>query len=173
MHKCSVLIYNSMCYRVGHAVLFDDTEGYFVIGGGKYIRGVEGYFGPVIYYRNRIPAGSMVIWLLLLTLLSVSTAFESDSFCPLQSEVPDVIKEVNLTGWLQTCHEFRLEMAVRISGSSLKAKQRTESGSRLLYPLGGAKIMHIFFKNKCRATEGTSKVLFLQKHVVVLFMSGC
>lgn len=47
--------------RMGHAVVLDDTEGYFVIGGGKYIRGVEGYFGPVVYHRNRIPPYSMVI----------------------------------------------------------------------------------------------------------------
>uniref|UniRef100_A0A3Q0SMU5 Si:dkey-24p1.6 n=1 Tax=Amphilophus citrinellus TaxID=61819 RepID=A0A3Q0SMU5_AMPCI len=34
-------------------IILDDTEGYFVIGGGKYIRGVEGYFGPVVYHRGR------------------------------------------------------------------------------------------------------------------------
>uniref|UniRef100_A0A3Q3WRH7 Uncharacterized protein n=1 Tax=Mola mola TaxID=94237 RepID=A0A3Q3WRH7_MOLML len=34
-------------------VVLDDTDGYFVIGGGKYSRGVEGYFGPLVYYRGR------------------------------------------------------------------------------------------------------------------------
>ncbi|XP_059187954.1 LOW QUALITY PROTEIN: protein sel-1 homolog 3 [Centropristis striata] len=84
-------------------VQLDDTEGYFVIGGGKYINGVEGYFGPVVFYRNTIPAHSL-------------------------SEVvtPDVITAVNLTGWLQTCQEFNLEMDVKLTGYSLKAKQRTE-----------------------------------------------
>lgn len=47
-------------YRFGHVVL-DDTEGYFVIGGGKYIQGIEGYFGPLVYYRNRIGPHSMVL----------------------------------------------------------------------------------------------------------------
>lgn len=47
--------------RFGH-VLLDDTEGYFVIGGGKYIQGVEGYFGPLVYYRNRIAAHRMVLY---------------------------------------------------------------------------------------------------------------
>lgn len=42
--------------------MVNDTEGYFVIGGGKYVQGVEGYFGPVVYYRNRVPH-SMVIML--------------------------------------------------------------------------------------------------------------
>uniref|UniRef100_A0A672Z1T3 Protein sel-1 homolog 3-like n=1 Tax=Sphaeramia orbicularis TaxID=375764 RepID=A0A672Z1T3_9TELE len=36
-------------------------NGYFVVGGGRYIRGVEGYFGPLVHYRNRIPAHSMVM----------------------------------------------------------------------------------------------------------------
>lgn len=48
-------------YRFGH-VLLDDTEGYFVIGGGKYIQGMEGYFGPLVYYRNRIAPHSMVLY---------------------------------------------------------------------------------------------------------------
>uniref|UniRef100_A0A3Q2GAP8 Protein sel-1 homolog 3-like n=1 Tax=Cyprinodon variegatus TaxID=28743 RepID=A0A3Q2GAP8_CYPVA len=38
--------------HLSHDVIFDDTEGYFVIGGGKFIQGVEGYFGPVVYYRR-------------------------------------------------------------------------------------------------------------------------
>lgn len=56
---CSVYL---LFYRLGHVVQLDDTEGYFVIGGGKYIRGVEGYFGPVVYYRNRIPPHSTVMF---------------------------------------------------------------------------------------------------------------
>uniref|UniRef100_A0A8C7X5Q8 Protein sel-1 homolog 3 n=1 Tax=Oryzias sinensis TaxID=183150 RepID=A0A8C7X5Q8_9TELE len=30
---------------------YDDTDGYFVIGGGKYLPGIRGYFGPIKYYR--------------------------------------------------------------------------------------------------------------------------
>ena len=44
-------------------MVLDDTEGYFVIGGGKFIRGVEGYYGPVVYHRNRIPSTSKVWYL--------------------------------------------------------------------------------------------------------------
>ncbi|KAI4815468.1 hypothetical protein KUCAC02_005612 [Chaenocephalus aceratus] len=91
-------------YVMGHAVVFDDTEGYFVIGGGKYIRGVEGYFGPVVYHRNRIPPYSMS-----------------------EVVIPDVIRALNLTGWLQTCQRFRLEMDVKISGYSFRAEQEKES----------------------------------------------
>ncbi|XP_041850144.1 protein sel-1 homolog 3 [Melanotaenia boesemani] len=90
-------------YMLRHAAVFDDTEGYFVIGGGKYIKSAEGYFGPVVYYRNR-----------------ASSHVKSDV-------IPDVIKKVNLTGWLQTCEEFRFDMTLKIGGFSLKAKQETES----------------------------------------------
>lgn len=95
---------HSMKHKLRHIVMLDDTEGYFVIGGGKYIRGVEGYYGPLVYYRNRISPQSMS-----------------------EVVIPDVIMTVNLTGWLQTCQAFRLEMNVKINGYSLKANQKTES----------------------------------------------
>ncbi|XP_043976245.1 protein sel-1 homolog 3 isoform X2 [Gambusia affinis] len=93
-------------YLLSHSALLDDTEGYFVIGGGKFVQGLEGYFGPVVYYRNRVPH----------SLSDVA--------------VPDVIKNVNLTGWLQSCQEFLFDITVKISGFTLKAKQR-KSGTRL------------------------------------------
>ncbi|XP_037533798.1 protein sel-1 homolog 3 [Nematolebias whitei] len=90
-------------YVLRHAAMFDDTEGYFVIGGGKYIQGVEGYFGPVTYHRNKASPHSK------------------------PEVVPDVIKNVNLTGWLQTCQEFVFEMTDKIRGFSLEAKRGRES----------------------------------------------
>ncbi|XP_028260580.1 protein sel-1 homolog 3 [Parambassis ranga] len=33
------------------SIHFDDTDGYFVIGGSKYMPGIKGYFGPVKYHR--------------------------------------------------------------------------------------------------------------------------
>lgn len=56
-------------YRFGHVL--DDTEGYFVIGGGKYIQGVEGYFGPLVYYRNRIAPHNMVLYFTYTLLLHI------------------------------------------------------------------------------------------------------
>uniref|UniRef100_A0A3Q3EJG5 Protein sel-1 homolog 3-like n=1 Tax=Labrus bergylta TaxID=56723 RepID=A0A3Q3EJG5_9LABR len=84
-------------------ILLDDTEGYFVIGGSKFIKGVEGYYGPMVYHRNRV--------------LPRSTS---------EVVVPDVIRAVNLTGWLHTCRAFRLEMSVKIRGYSLQANQGEE-----------------------------------------------
>lgn len=52
--------------------------------------------------------------------------------------LPDVIRSVNLTGWVQTCEVFQQEMTAKLSGYSLKATQETESGSSLRYPLDGA-----------------------------------
>ncbi|XP_039985928.1 protein sel-1 homolog 3 [Xiphias gladius] len=87
-----------------HAVSLDDTEGYFVIGGGNYVRGMEGFFGPVVYYRNRA---------------SPRSTFEA--------VLPDVIQDADLSGWLRTCRELRLDLAAKIRGYSLRAKRTTES----------------------------------------------
>lgn len=56
--KCALV---SESYRFRHTLVLDDTEGYFVIGGGKYITGVEGYYGPLVYHRNRISPHSTVM----------------------------------------------------------------------------------------------------------------
>ncbi|XP_035009706.2 protein sel-1 homolog 3 [Hippoglossus stenolepis] len=84
---------------LSHDVRLDDTEGYFVIGGGKHVKGVEGYFGPLVYYRNRVPPHGLT-----------------------DVVVPDVIQDLDLTGWLQKCDEFRFEVNVKISGYSRKAQ---------------------------------------------------
>ncbi|XP_067453772.1 protein sel-1 homolog 3 [Thunnus thynnus] len=38
-------------YKFQDHIHYDDTDGYFVIGGGKYMPGIRGYFGPIKYYR--------------------------------------------------------------------------------------------------------------------------
>ncbi|XP_075937671.1 protein sel-1 homolog 3 [Anarhichas minor] len=38
-------------YQFQHSVHYDDTDGYFVIGGSGYMPGIHGYFGPIKYYR--------------------------------------------------------------------------------------------------------------------------
>lgn len=44
--------------------------------------------------------------------------------------IPDVIRGVNLTGWLQTCQAFQLEMTVKIKGYSLTAEYEAGSKSK-------------------------------------------
>lgn len=77
-------------------------------------------------------------------ILSVFDVYsESDHFSLLQSEVviPDVIKNVNLTGWGRTCQELSLDMNFKINLYSLQAQESSQSGSRLIVPLGGANII--------------------------------
>ncbi|XP_038131845.1 protein sel-1 homolog 3 [Cyprinodon tularosa] len=38
-------------YVFQNSIHYDDTDGYFVIGGGRYMPGIRGYFGPFKYYR--------------------------------------------------------------------------------------------------------------------------
>ncbi|CAB1439267.1 unnamed protein product [Pleuronectes platessa] len=38
-------------YDFSDSIHYDDTEGYFVIGGSKFLPGIHGYFGPIKYYR--------------------------------------------------------------------------------------------------------------------------
>uniref|UniRef100_UPI003AAF89C0 protein sel-1 homolog 3 n=1 Tax=Centroberyx gerrardi TaxID=166262 RepID=UPI003AAF89C0 len=38
-------------YKFQNNIHYDDTSGYFAIGGGKYMPGIKGYFGNIKYYR--------------------------------------------------------------------------------------------------------------------------
>ncbi|XP_040897218.1 protein sel-1 homolog 3 isoform X2 [Toxotes jaculatrix] len=38
-------------YKFKGSIYYDDTDGYFVVGGSKYMPGIRGYFGPIKYYR--------------------------------------------------------------------------------------------------------------------------
>ncbi|XP_010891169.3 protein sel-1 homolog 3 isoform X2 [Esox lucius] len=83
------------------SLYMDDTDGYFVIGGGQFTEGIEGYYGPLVYYRNRIPAVS-----------------------PSEVIVPEHIRGLNLTGWLQSCQEFQLELQVKLNGYLQRAREK-------------------------------------------------
>lgn len=40
-----------MSRRFRSSIRYDDTDGYFVIGGSRYMKGIRGYYGPIKYYR--------------------------------------------------------------------------------------------------------------------------
>lgn len=40
-----------MSHRFHNSIHYDDTDGYFVIGGSRYMKGIRGYYGPIKYYR--------------------------------------------------------------------------------------------------------------------------
>ncbi|KAK0152726.1 Protein sel-1 3 [Merluccius polli] len=116
-----------------HTLVLDDTEGYFVIGGGKFIRAVEGYYGPLMYYRNRISSPSKD-----------------------EVDVPDLLNHINLTGWLSTCEELQNDMRAKITGYSLRAKQEAEAerNSGDLYNMMMMK--RLLLKSQCEPWEETS-----------------
>ncbi|XP_018416905.1 PREDICTED: protein sel-1 homolog 3 [Nanorana parkeri] len=43
--------YESQTYSVDDEINFDDTDGFMALGGSKYVAGIDGFFGPVKYYR--------------------------------------------------------------------------------------------------------------------------
>ncbi|XP_044139741.1 protein sel-1 homolog 3-like isoform X1 [Bufo gargarizans] len=43
--------YNSHSYSLDEDIYYDDTDGYMSLGGSKYVVGIDGFFGPVKYYR--------------------------------------------------------------------------------------------------------------------------
>ncbi|XP_072317854.1 protein sel-1 homolog 3 [Eucyclogobius newberryi] len=96
-------------YSAKHAfdfnLVMDDTDGYFVIGGGKFVRTVEGFFGSVLFYRNRIPEHAQ-------------TAVE----------LPHMIQTLNLSRWLNSCEDFEQHMSLKIREALLTLQRtRTES----------------------------------------------
>ncbi|XP_077396539.1 protein sel-1 homolog 3 isoform X2 [Festucalex cinctus] len=94
--------------RLRHDIRLDDTDGYFVMGGGRYVQGAEGFFGPSVYYRNRASPQS-----------------------PSEVVLPNVIKDVDLTGWMHACREFSLHINQSIRFYSLLARRSKESSNRL------------------------------------------
>ncbi|CAJ1065052.1 protein sel-1 homolog 3 [Xyrichtys novacula] len=90
-------------YIFENGITLDDTEGYFVIGGGKYTKGVEGYFGPLVYHRNKVIPPTLS-----------------------EAVIPDVVRAVNLTGWLHTCQALHQEINMKIIEYSHQAKQSQE-----------------------------------------------
>ncbi|XP_069600744.1 protein sel-1 homolog 3 [Ranitomeya imitator] len=46
-----LVVSNSQSFSFDDNIYFDDTDGYLVVGGSKYMVGINGFFGPVKYYR--------------------------------------------------------------------------------------------------------------------------
>ncbi|XP_035240283.1 protein sel-1 homolog 3 isoform X1 [Anguilla anguilla] len=97
----------SAYHTFSEPVLLDDTDGYFVLGGGQFVRGVEGFHGPTVYYRNRVP---------LLT--------EKDEVSILQADLA-----VNMTGWFHSCQEFKLELDSKLTGHLLRIQEQEQARS--------------------------------------------
>ncbi|MCJ8740383.1 hypothetical protein PDJAM_G00058390, partial [Pangasius djambal] len=92
-------------YMFSTTVKMDDTDGYFVVGGGKFIRGFEGFYGPVTYYRTRTPSFNMS-----------------------ELQLPQTVRMVNISGWLQSCQQFQTELEHKVSAYSCEIAAETQGG---------------------------------------------
>lgn len=89
--------------------MLDDTHGYFVIGGGKFARGIEGYFGPTTLYRTKgLPAD------------------------PAEIELPHIIAKVNISGWMQSCQKFKSELFFSYRGVKRQSGSCLDTYTELL-----------------------------------------
>ncbi|KAK1175350.1 hypothetical protein AOXY_G3046 [Acipenser oxyrinchus oxyrinchus] len=48
-------------YQFVNRLHYDDTAGYFILGGSKYMPSIEGFYGPVKYYRLEARQGNAIV----------------------------------------------------------------------------------------------------------------
>nr|XP_015196696.1 PREDICTED: protein sel-1 homolog 3-like [Lepisosteus oculatus] len=92
-------------YTSMDVILLDDTDGFFVLGGGQFVRGIEGFYGPAVYYRNRLPSVSELP----------------------NTSLPDPIKSVNLTGWFNSCWQFKQQLLLRMNIRRVRSQLEQQS----------------------------------------------
>ncbi|XP_066555754.1 protein sel-1 homolog 3 isoform X2 [Amia ocellicauda] len=86
----------STAYMFREAFVLDDTVGRFILGGGQFVRGIEGFYGPSAYYRNRLLSVGEVVGL------------------------PEPISSVDLTGWYKSCQQFKVDLLEKMTGYSVR-----------------------------------------------------
>ncbi|XP_043928716.1 protein sel-1 homolog 3-like [Protopterus annectens] len=84
------------------AVLLDDTDGHFVLGGSPFVLGAKAFFGPAVFYRNRkLPP------------------FQISDVIP-----PDPIDRLNLSDWFDKCYAFRRDVLLKKQAYQYQTSQR-------------------------------------------------
>uniref|UniRef100_A0A3B4A7M1 Uncharacterized protein n=1 Tax=Periophthalmus magnuspinnatus TaxID=409849 RepID=A0A3B4A7M1_9GOBI len=112
-----------------HNLVMDDTEGYFVIGGGKFIRSVVGFFGPVVFYRNRIPEHRVSVKAVGRALFRLSLQKLGVSLSP--SSVRTVLPWLQQAGCLHEPTALHLSAALYSAGSWLLSLLSAQGDHRL------------------------------------------
>ncbi|XP_075054492.1 protein sel-1 homolog 3-like [Mixophyes fleayi] len=92
-----------MTYRFSDKILLSDTAGSFHLGGSKYVRGMSGFYGPSVYYRNRI----VPIY---------------------KTPPPQVIERTELPQWFLRCDAFKAECSARFQRFVSLAKSAQHAG---------------------------------------------
>ncbi|XP_066444613.1 protein sel-1 homolog 3-like [Eleutherodactylus coqui] len=85
-------------YRFSDSVLFSDTTGSFHLGGSKYVPGMSGFYGPSVYYRNRI----VPVY---------------------KTPLPRLVDGMELPHWVRKCEAFTRECAMRFHHFVLQQKK--------------------------------------------------
>nr|XP_006002722.1 PREDICTED: protein sel-1 homolog 3 isoform X2 [Latimeria chalumnae] len=49
-----------LVFKFDEDIYHNDTVGYFVLGGSQYVPGIQGFFGPVKYYRLKVMEGDKI-----------------------------------------------------------------------------------------------------------------
>ncbi|MGH0164514.1 UNVERIFIED_CONTAM: hypothetical protein FKN15_047339 [Acipenser sinensis] len=98
---------HSTVHTFGGVIQLDDTEGYFVLGGGRFVRGIEGFYGPSVYHRN-----------------GFSSAHQLSEF-----SLPEPIRSLDFAGWFNSCWAFKDELLQKRRGYAMRARLEGEAAS--------------------------------------------
>ncbi|XP_075449615.1 protein sel-1 homolog 3-like [Ascaphus truei] len=94
----------SMTFRFTDNILLADTMGFFILGGSEFVRGMDGFFGPTVYHRNRIPP-------------------------VYQARPPTVIENLDFSQWFRKCQRFREECSAQFQRFLLLARTKQSTGN--------------------------------------------
>lgn len=98
---------HSTVHTFGGVIQLDDTEGYFVLGGGRFVRGIEGFYGPSVYHRNGFSSAHQLSELSL----------------------PEPIRSLDFAGWFNSCWAFKDELLQKRRGYAMRAQLEGEAAS--------------------------------------------
>ncbi|XP_077323945.1 protein sel-1 homolog 3-like isoform X3 [Lithobates pipiens] len=93
----------STTYRFPDHVLLSDVSGTFHLGGCKYVRGIKAFYGPSIYYRNKMVAIN-------------------------KAPPPQMIERMELAQWYRKCTSFQDECATRFQHFSAAEQETKDCG---------------------------------------------
>ncbi|XP_068122602.1 protein sel-1 homolog 3-like isoform X2 [Hyperolius riggenbachi] len=90
---------NSTTYKFPDNVLLSDISGTFHLGGSRFVFGMSGFYGPSVYYRNKI----VTIY---------------------KTPPPRIIQRVELPQWFLKCEAFKEECSMRFQHFLSEAKSK-------------------------------------------------
>ncbi|KAG8453122.1 hypothetical protein GDO86_004805 [Hymenochirus boettgeri] len=83
-------------------VYLDDTLGFFILGGSRFVAGISGFFGPSVYHRNKVIHLHQV-------------------------HPPKLMESLNLPWWFHKCHQFKEECVAQYNSFLSHTRPHPES----------------------------------------------